>query len=76
MRYAEVASALAVVAPAAMPGSRGELLTTAQLAEKLQLSTKTVLRRARKGDLGELLRPVRLAARGRGAVRWAAEVGR
>ena len=50
------------------PGAGGELLTTAQMAARLQIAPKTLLRRAKKGQL----EPIRLGQRGRGALRWAA----
>jgi hypothetical protein len=38
------------------------------MADRLQISTKTLLNRAKKGQL----EPVRLGQRGRAALRWAA----
>lgn len=70
--YCEAASALAAIAPVIAPGAGGQMLTTEQLAERLQISPKTLLRRAKKGQV----QPLRLAARGRGALRWPAEAGR
>ncbi len=71
--YCQAAAALAAIAPGTAPEARGQMLTTAELAERLQLSAKTVLRRAKRGEL----QPVRLGARGRGALRWpAAGAGR
>jgi excisionase family DNA binding protein len=67
--YCEVVAALAVVVTAqTAPGASGQLLTTRQLAERLQLSPRTVRRKVKAGELT----PVRLGARGRGAVRWSA----
>lgn len=71
--YVQAALALAALAPATTPEARGILLTTEQLAERMQVSPKTVLRRAKRGEL----KPVRHGERGRGALRWpAAEAGR
>lgn len=64
----EAAQALAAFASATAPGAGGELLTTAQLAERLQVSVRTVRRRVKTGEL----KPIRLGERGRGALRWAA----
>jgi hypothetical protein len=50
------------------PGAGGELLTTRQMAARLQLSPRTLLRRAKAGKA----EPIRFGERGRGAVRWAA----
>jgi excisionase family DNA binding protein len=58
--------ALATVLPTLTPGARGELMTTAQMAARLNVSSKTLLRRAK--DKG--LKPVRLGERGRAAIRW------
>lgn len=66
--YAHLAAALAALAPATAPGAGGELLTTRQLAERLQVHPKTVLRRAKAGQI----EPVRMGQRGRGALRWPA----
>ena len=66
--YAQVSAALASIVPTTAPGAAGELLTTAQLAARLQVSPKTVRRRAKAGELT----PVRLGERGRSALRWVA----
>jgi hypothetical protein len=70
--YCEAAKALAALAPQTEPGAGGRLMTTADLAERLSVSTKTILRRAKKGQL----QPVRLGKRGPGALRWPASAGR
>jgi excisionase family DNA binding protein len=59
---------LAAIAPVTQPGASGELLTTEQMADRLQLSPRTVRRRAQAGKL----EPIRMGARGRGALRWPA----
>jgi excisionase family DNA binding protein len=64
--YAETVRTLAAVAPLTTPEARGALLTTKQLAERLQVSTRTVRRRAKSGEL----QPVRMGERGRAALRW------
>jgi AraC-like DNA-binding protein len=68
LEYAQLLAALAAIAPATMPGSLGELITTQQLAERVGLSPKTVLRRMKQQGV----EPVRFAKRGPGALRWAA----
>jgi hypothetical protein len=72
-RYCESARTLAAIAPQTEPGAGGRLMTTAELADRLHVSTKTVLRRAKNPVA---LQPVRLAKRGPGALRWTAEAGR
>jgi excisionase family DNA binding protein len=64
--YMEAARALAAIAPLTTPEARGALLTTQQLADRLQVSTRTVRRRAKRGEL----QPVRMGERGRAALRW------
>lgn len=63
--YAEAAAALAVVAQAA-PGAPEKLLTTKELSERIGLSTRTIRRRVKRGELTA----VNL---GRGVLRWAAK---
>ena len=65
IEYAALAQALAAIAPATAPGSNGQLLTTAELAAKLQFSERQIRRRTKDGKL----KPVRLGAR---TVRWPA----
>ena len=65
--YSETVQALAVVLPAIAPERRGALLTTAQMAERLVIAPKTLLRRRKRGQV----RPaVELGERGRAALRW------
>ncbi len=60
--YGETVRALAAVLPQLDPGSAGELLTTQQMASRLNLSPKTLLRRKARGEVrpalakGKLLR--------------------
>ncbi len=65
--YAEVAAALAAVLPALAPERRGGLLTTAEMAQRLGISPKTLLRRKANGELTPALQ---LGRRGRAALRW------
>jgi excisionase family DNA binding protein len=67
--YAEAAAALAAIAPQAAPGANGRLMTTSELAEWLNVSAKTVLRKRKRGEL----QAVQLGARGPGALRWRAQ---
>lgn len=72
--YREVAKALAVILPNLAPERRGGLLTTAQMAQRLGISSKTLLRRKAKGELRPALQ---LGRRGRAAIRWRGdEMGR
>jgi excisionase family DNA binding protein len=68
VEYAQLAGALAGIVSQTRPGGGGEYLTTEQLADRLQISTKTLRRRAKDGQM----EPVRLGKRGRGALRWPA----
>ncbi len=68
LEYAQLLATLAAVAPATAPGSLGELITTRQLAERVGLTPKTVLRRMKQQGV----EPIRFAKRGPGALRWSA----
>jgi hypothetical protein len=57
------AVALATMSTQLTPGSRGELLTTAEMAERLHLASKTLLKRVRKGEIRPALRRGKL-------IRW------
>jgi hypothetical protein len=58
---------LAAVLPSIAPERRGALLTTAQMAERMNVTPKTLLRRKARG----LIRPAMvLGKRGSGALRW------
>jgi hypothetical protein len=65
--YRDLATALAAVAAQLAPGARGELLTTEQMAARLGISSKTLLRRRARGQVKA---PVQLGQRGRAALRW------
>jgi hypothetical protein len=65
--YLQTAATLATVAQLA-PSARGELLTTRQLADQMQISSRTLRRKAQRGELA----PIRLGNRGRAALRWRA----
>lgn len=60
--YREIAGTLALMAPHVTPARRGELLTTAQMAARLGLSSKTLLKHKAAGAIrpalqrGKLLR--------------------
>jgi hypothetical protein len=72
--YAAIAQALAAILPTLAPGRHGELLTTKEMAARLAIAPKTLLKRKRAG----VVRPaLDLGRRGRAAVRWRGdEVGR
>jgi hypothetical protein len=70
--YLETVRALSEVLARTAPGADGQWLTTAQLAARLQISTRTIRRRMKAGAL----EPVRLAKRGRAALRWGTETAR
>ena len=65
--FREVAVALSAILPNIAPGRNGELLTTAQMAEKLGISSKTLLKRRRAGKVQPALQ---LGRRGVAALRW------
>jgi hypothetical protein len=65
--FLEVARVLATFAPLVAPGARGDLLTTKQMAERLGIAPKTLLRRRAKGQAVPALQ---LGRRGRAAIRW------
>ena len=64
--YVVVLTTLLALTERHAPGSSGELLTTRQMAARLGLSPKTLLRRKARG----LAHPIQLGQRGRGAIRW------
>jgi hypothetical protein len=68
VEYAHLAAALEAIAPQTLPGAGGEMLTTKQMASRLGINPRTLLRRAKRGEVS----PVRLGQRGRAAVRWPA----
>jgi hypothetical protein len=68
--YIEAVEALARLAAATAPGTRGELLTTKQLAESLAISTRQV---RRLKAAGKITPSSKLGAR---TLRWRAEAGR
>ena len=70
--YLETTRTLIALAAQTAPGARGELLTTKELAARLNVGVKTVLRRRKRGELQAL----QLGRRGRAAFRWSVEAGR
>jgi excisionase family DNA binding protein len=64
--YLDTLRALAALAPLLVPGADGRALTTAEMAERLGISSRT-LRRHRKAGTVEA---VQLGERGRAALRW------
>jgi hypothetical protein len=63
----EMVKAMAALAPHVAPGARGELLTTKQMAERLGIAPKTLLKRKARGQATPALQ---LGRRGRAAIRW------
>ena len=61
--YAALAGALATVLAHASPGAHGELLTTRDMATRLGLKPKTLLRHVANGAIGPAVRRGRL-------IRW------
>jgi len=61
--YAALAAALATVMARLEPGARGELLTTAQMAERLGIAPKTLLKHKAAGAVKPALQRGRL-------IRW------
>jgi hypothetical protein len=65
--FCDTAQALAAVLPAIAPERRGALLTTAEMADRLGIAPKTLLRRRKRGQVRAA---VELGERGRAALRW------
>lgn len=61
--YLDTVIALATLLPSLTPERRGSLLTTAEMAQRLRISPKTLLKRKRRGEI----RPT--VERGR-LIRW------
>jgi excisionase family DNA binding protein len=66
VQYAQLAAALAAIVRETAPGAGGRLLSTAELADALGVSPKTILRKRRSGELTA----IELGRRGRSALRW------
>jgi hypothetical protein len=67
--YADAAGALAMIARETAPGAHGELLSTREMAARLGVSAKTILRRRKAGQLTPA---AAFGQRGRAALRWQA----
>jgi hypothetical protein len=65
--YLAAVSTYAHVVAQLSPDRFGEFLTTRAMAEKLNVSPRTLLNRKRKGQVTPA---VQLGKRGRGAIRW------
>jgi hypothetical protein len=61
--YADAVEALAVVADRTAPGRRGELLTTAEMAARLGVASKTLLKHKARGQVRPALQAGKL-------IRW------
>jgi hypothetical protein len=66
-RYLESLTTLSALLPHLQPGAGGELLTTKQMAERLGVSTKTLLKKRNNGGPKP---EYQLGERGRAAMRW------
>jgi len=67
--YCAAAATLAAIVPQAMPGANGQLLSTREMAERLNISPKTLLRRKKDRQITPALQ---LGKRGRASLRWKA----
>ena len=65
--YLATVNTLAAVLPELSPEKRGRLMTTAELAERIGIAPKTLLRRRKRGETKPA---VVLGKRGSGALRW------
>jgi hypothetical protein len=61
--YHQVIASLAAALSHVTPGARGELLTTEEMARRLAVTTKTLLRRKARGDIRPALQRGKL-------IRW------
>ena len=68
--YLVTVTAYTAVLAQLTPGAHGGLLTTKQLAERLNVSSKTILKQKKQGKLRPALQ---LGQRGRAAIRWRAD---
>lgn len=66
-QYLETAKVLASLLPHTQPGAHGEMLTTAQMAQRLSVSPKTLLKWRKTGKVHPAQQN---GARGRAALRW------
>jgi len=67
--YLHLGTVLAAIAPQTVPGVDGGLLSTSEMASRLGVSSKTLLRQKASGKIT----PAKiLGQRGRAAFRWAA----
>jgi predicted DNA-binding transcriptional regulator AlpA len=65
--YVRLAASLAALGQVTRPEHGGPLLTTEAMAARLGVSSRTILRRRKRG---ELTPAVQLGKRGRAALRW------
>jgi hypothetical protein len=66
--YTDVVLALATIAARLASAENGHLLSTGEMAARLGISSKTLLRRKARGEIAPALQ---LGRRGRAAMRWA-----
>jgi hypothetical protein len=68
--YVGLVTILATIAPQLVPGADGELLTTREMAARMNVNAKTFLKKRKKGEIT----PAKiLGERGRAAFRWRAQ---
>ena len=68
--YLDTVRALSVLLPHVQPGARGELLSTAEMASRMGISSRTLLKQRKAGKVRPALE---LGRRGRAAIKWRAE---
>jgi excisionase family DNA binding protein len=66
LEYGQLAANLAAIVVQTAPGAGGRLMTTAEMAAALGVTSKTVLRKRKDGELTA----IQLGKRGRAALRW------
>jgi hypothetical protein len=70
--YLAAAQTLAALLPHTEPGAHGQLMTTAEMAARMNVSPKTLLRWRKNGNVPGKVHAERNGARGRAALRWRA----
>lgn len=68
--YLEAATMLTALLPHVQPGAHGQMLTTAEMADRLHVSTKTLRKWSKAGRVPEGVKVVRNGVAGRAAIRW------
>jgi hypothetical protein len=68
--YLETVQTLATLLPHLQPGVEGRMLTTREMADRLNVSTKTLRKWGKAGNVPEGVKVVRNGVAGRAAIRW------